>query len=110
MSPGPRAVLSLTFVCIYDPGRCQQTSIYFFTNLKNSSIYFLSIVFSYAHTCRSNFVRKATDESVFTSCSLSESVLKCFIGDRDNDQIGGFHHTLWYLFPDVGRVVTLLTN
>lgn len=76
---------------------------YFFLQIQRIlQFYFLFIpkgnlnsFFHITQTYKSNFLRKATNECFH----IMFFIWKCFIGSRDNDQLGGFLHTPWVKVP-----------
>ena len=91
--------------------------LFFLTNTENvfSFMSFLSkketwifFFFNITHTYKSTTFKEKLLTSVFIHCCFF--FLLSFIDSRENNQIGAFLHTLVWLFPDVQRIVLLLTN
>ena len=120
--PQSRAVLSVplthaTFLCIYNWERGECTSIFSYRYRKCFQFYVLFIpkgnldffFFFILHIPTKAQLLKKSYWQVFSYIFFS-CFLKCFIDSRENNQIGAISYTPVWLFPDVQRVVSLLTN
>ena len=120
--PQSRAVLSVplthgTFLCIYNWERGELISIFSYKYRKWFQFYVLFIpkgnldfFFHITYSYKSTTFKVKLLTSVFIHYFFFLFFWKSFIGSRENDQIGAFLHTPVWLFLDVQRVVSLLTN